>query len=136
MDHFEFNDIPEKTIHKKPTIKDDPEHINELMDIINGHSNQPIETENEINEVKTTKQEKKSFDSFLHFLYTLAVVALVSFIGLLVFVAFQDFINGPSVIASIIKKSLIFMLISFYLYILLFLMDYIILLVLFLIIII
>lgn len=104
VDHFEFNDIPEKTIHKKPTIKDDPEHINELMDIINGHSNQPIETENEINELKTTKQEKKSFDSFLHFLYTLAVVALVSFIGLLVFVAFQDFINGPSVIASIIKK--------------------------------
>ncbi len=103
VDHFEFNDVPEKTIHKKPTIKDDPEHINELMDIINGHSNQPVETENEINEVKTTKQEKRSFDSFLHFLYTLAVVALVSFIGLLVFVAFQDFINGPSVIASVIK---------------------------------
>ena len=27
VDHFEFNDVPEKTIHKKPTIKDDPEPV-------------------------------------------------------------------------------------------------------------
>lgn len=103
VNHFEFNDIPEKTIHKKAAIKDTPEHINELMDIINGHSKHPVEKENEINKIKTTKEEN-FFNIFSHFLYILAVVALISFIGLLVFVAFQDFINGPSIIASVIKK--------------------------------
>lgn len=104
VDHFEFNDVPEKKVHKKTAIKDNPEHINELMDIINGHPKPPVETETDNNEIKAVKQEKRFVDYFLHFLYILTVVALVSFIGLLIFVAFQDFINGPSIIASVIKK--------------------------------
>lgn len=104
VDHFEFNDVPEKKVHKKTAIKDNPEHINELMDIINGHPKPPVETETDNNEIKAIKQEKRFVDYFLHFLYILTVVALVSFIGLLIFVAFQDFINGPSIIASVIKK--------------------------------
>lgn len=104
VDHFEFNDVPEKKVHKKTAIKDNPEHINELMDIINGHPKPPVETETDNNEIKAIKQEKRFVDYFLHFLYILTVVALVSFIGLLIFVAFQDFVNGPSIIASVIKK--------------------------------
>ena len=104
VDHFEFNDVPEKKVHKKTAIKDNPEHINELMDIINGHPKPSVKTETDNNEIKAVKQEKRFVDYFLHFLYILTVVALVSFIGLLIFVAFQDFINGPSIIASVIKK--------------------------------
>ena len=79
VDHFEFNDVPEKKVHKKTAIKDNPEHINELMDIINGHPKPSVKTETDNNEIKAVKQEKRFVDYFLHFLYILTVVALVSF---------------------------------------------------------
>lgn len=111
--HFEFSDNQQPLNTTKQYPKEDPEHINELMDTINGTSNLNKKSDNTVKEKKdkdSTKDKIKTdkFDKFINFLYTLVIVAFVSFGGLLAYVAFEDYLYGPSVIAGIIKNIIDF----------------------------
>ena len=115
--HFEFtdesdDDQSEPVIKSPPTNKQviggDPKRINELMDIINGTSVSKKYNENDNNlplAETIIKDEKITFTTkLINFLYTLAIVSIVTFSGMIVYVAFEDFICGPGIIASIIKN--------------------------------
>lgn len=119
--HFEFtdesdDDQSETVVKSSPTNKqvigEDPKRINELMDIINGTSvskkyreydNNPPLAETIIEDETITFTTK-----LINFLYTLIIVSIVTFSGMIVYVAFEDFICGPGIIASIIKNIIDF----------------------------
>lgn len=111
--HFEFSDNQQPLNTTKQYTKEDPEHINELMDIINGTSNLNKKSDNTAKEKKDKDNNKDKiktdkFDKIINFLYTLVIVAFVSFGGLLAYVAFEDYLYGPSIIAGIIKNIIDF----------------------------
>lgn len=110
---FNFSDESQATINAtNKFVKDDPEHLNKLMDVINGtnvDNNEPIHSTETKPKRSITKTENTTFlEKITNFLYVLTVTSLVSFAGLLGYVAFQDFINGNSLFASLIKKLIIF----------------------------
>lgn len=82
------------------------------MDIINGTSVSKKYNENDNNlplAETIIKDEKITFTTkLINFLYTLAIVSIVTFSGMIVYVAFEDFICGPGIIASIIKNIIDF----------------------------
>lgn len=87
----------------KTSIGADLNKVNNLIDQING----TVFDENSKNDKHETIQieKEKNFRSkFADFGYTLIIDTLVSFIALLLYVGFEDFINGPGITASIISK--------------------------------
>lgn len=110
--HFEFTDEsnepqPESTISKS-LIGGNPERVNELMDIINGTSNQ-AEIDDDTSIETPIEDDTANFKThIINFIYTLAVVSVVSFSGLIAFVAFEDYIRGPGIVASAIKSIIDF----------------------------
>lgn len=120
--HFEFTDESnddyqsesvKKSASSKSIIGGNPERVNELMDIINGTSVSKTDTgEKDSSSIETIIDEDDETVSFttkiINFLYILALVSIGSFSGMIVFVAFEDFICGPGIIASIIKNIIDF----------------------------
>lgn len=87
----------------KTSIGTDLNEVNNLIDQINGNvSNENIE-ENKQEKLQIEK-EKTIGSKLADFGYTLIIDALVSFIALLLYVGFEDFINGPGIGASIVSK--------------------------------
>ena len=88
----------------------DPERVNELMDIINGNSGTKLEEgelfEKSNDEILLEKRGLLSY--FINFVYTVIVVGLISFLGLIIFIGFEDFIQGPGIVAGIIKSIIDF----------------------------
>lgn len=109
----EYNNEQEPEAAAKPStsksiIGGNPERVNELMDIINGTSVSKKDNENmdssPVERIIDEDDETVSFTTkIINFLYTLALVSVGSFSGMIVFVAFEDFICGPGIIASVIK---------------------------------
>ncbi|WP_027089760.1 HAD hydrolase-like protein [Thomasclavelia saccharogumia] len=103
--HFEFSDEPEdvKSVNDKPIIGGDPKRVNELMDIINGTVKEETDHD-EIPDSPIEKEETNISNHIINFFYTLIIVTIISFSGMLVFSAFEDFINRPGIVTGIIKK--------------------------------
>lgn len=105
--HFEFTDEA-KDIKPKPTsnksiIGEDPERVNELIDIING-TIEAKPSNDDIPDTPIVLEKTKITTYIINFFYTLALVTIISFSGIIVFTAFEDFICGPGIIPGIIKK--------------------------------
>ena len=117
--HFEFTDESNddhqsesitKSADSKSIIGGNPERVNELMDIINGTSTPNEDNDSSPTETITTEDEEDITltTKIINFFYTLALVSIGSFSGMIVFVAFEDFIYGPGIIASVIKNIIDF----------------------------
>ena len=80
------------------------------MDIINGNSGTKLEEgelfEKSNDEILLEKRGLLSY--FINFVYTVIVVGLISFLGLIIFIGFEDFIQGPGIVAGIIKNIIDF----------------------------
>lgn len=114
INHFEFSDEPvsfSKETTSKSIMGGNPERVNELMDIINGTGDAKVASDNDDDEIDGLQEEEEGNDiaSYLfNFLYTVVFVSIGSFSGLIIFVAFEDFIRGPGIVASIIKAVIDF----------------------------
>lgn len=111
----EMIDIPQRTsIYQddefsktRTAIGCDPQRVNELMDIINGKNPSKegtIKEEIYDENIEIDKERSVLLTYLVNFIYTLVIVSLISFIGMIIFIGFEDFINGPGIISGIIKS--------------------------------
>lgn len=80
----------------------DPEEMNELIDIINGHlKEEPDEQETKQQE---EKKDKTIYDTILNIIFNFLISVIIVLICLVINLTFKDFLNGHSIMAVFCMK--------------------------------
>lgn len=87
------------------TLGIDPNEVNQLIDQINktNEKKKPKHQKKTIIREQEEIENKTMLSKIIDFGYNVIIIAIISFIGLLLYVGFEDFINGPGLQSSIIR---------------------------------